>query len=224
MDRTEEEQLETLKRWWNEYGKSVIAGVIIGLIVLFGGGAWLQYQSELAREASQRYERVTTLLEQGDPEVAVDLGQVLVRDYAATPYAALVSLRLARYQIDQGKPDQARAHLEWVVEEAAQTSFQRIARLRLARLLLAGGEHDAALAQLAPLRELAGYRALAEELRGDVLRASGDVAGARAAYQAALNALGDGTRNRFLVELKLDDVAPAAGEGASEPDSGERPS
>ncbi|MDH5355953.1 MAG: tetratricopeptide repeat protein, partial [Gammaproteobacteria bacterium] len=33
---TDEEQVEKLKKWWQENGRSVIAGIIIGVGGLFG--------------------------------------------------------------------------------------------------------------------------------------------------------------------------------------------
>ena len=38
--RTEEEQLEAIKRWWKENGTSLIAGVAIAAAGVFGWNAW----------------------------------------------------------------------------------------------------------------------------------------------------------------------------------------
>ena len=39
---SEDEQVEALKKWWKENGKSVIGGVIIGAGLLFGGRAYIE--------------------------------------------------------------------------------------------------------------------------------------------------------------------------------------
>ena len=38
--RTEEEQVEALRRWWDENGRSTIAAIVIALSVGFGWQAW----------------------------------------------------------------------------------------------------------------------------------------------------------------------------------------
>ena len=43
--KTEEEQVEAIKKWWQENGKSIIAGVVIGITAIFG---WRAYDSHMA--------------------------------------------------------------------------------------------------------------------------------------------------------------------------------
>ncbi len=50
--RTDEEQVEALRKWWLENGKSVIAGIVIGFSAIFGWRAWQDHtivQAEAAR-------------------------------------------------------------------------------------------------------------------------------------------------------------------------------
>ena len=52
---TEEEQVEALKRWWDENGKLTIAAVVIALSTGFGWRAFQDYQvtqADLASESS----------------------------------------------------------------------------------------------------------------------------------------------------------------------------
>ena len=51
--RTEDEQVEALRRWWNENGRSTLAAVVIVLAAGFGWRAWQAnevHQQQLARE------------------------------------------------------------------------------------------------------------------------------------------------------------------------------
>ena len=34
--KTEEEQVEAIKKWWNENGKSIIVGIVVGITAIFG--------------------------------------------------------------------------------------------------------------------------------------------------------------------------------------------
>ncbi|HNJ74765.1 MAG TPA: tetratricopeptide repeat protein, partial [Pseudomonadales bacterium] len=80
-----------------------------------------------------------------------------------------------------------------------------ISRLRLAQLKLAQKQFDAALAQLDLVSDGA-FEVREAELRGDVLMAKGDAAGAVAAYTRALAATAVDDPLRGLTEMKLDDA------------------
>ena len=53
---TEEEQVEALKKWWKQNGKSVLGGVLIGVAVIYGGKTWLQQHNRQIEVASAEYE------------------------------------------------------------------------------------------------------------------------------------------------------------------------
>ena len=52
--RTEEEQVEAIKRWWQENGKSTVLGVAIAMAAVFGWRGWNDYQRE--RMPSNRFQ------------------------------------------------------------------------------------------------------------------------------------------------------------------------
>ena len=45
---SEEQQVEAIKSWWQENGKSIIAGVVIGFVGLFG---WRYYNSYVKEQS-----------------------------------------------------------------------------------------------------------------------------------------------------------------------------
>jgi predicted negative regulator of RcsB-dependent stress response len=49
---SEKEQIEQLRTWWSDYGNYVIAGVVLGVLVLFGYNYYKSSQRESAYEAS----------------------------------------------------------------------------------------------------------------------------------------------------------------------------
>ena len=55
---TEEEQVEAIKKWWNENGKSIIAGIIIGVIAIFGWRSYENHTAMQAKAASILYEQL----------------------------------------------------------------------------------------------------------------------------------------------------------------------
>ena len=52
---TDEEQVEALKKWWRENGKSVVGGVVLGLALVGGWRGWQYYeQTRAVLEALER--------------------------------------------------------------------------------------------------------------------------------------------------------------------------
>lgn len=205
---SEQEQVEALKKWWKENGKAVLAGVVLGLGILFGGRAWIDYRHTQAEKASGQYAELMAAKERGDNAVAVQKGEEILKDYSSTPYATLAALALAEVKLAQGDTAAARTQLQWVADNAKQAGIKHVAQLRLGRVLISEGNPDAALA-LVPMGDTEGFAAAYEELKGDAYVVKGDIAQARAAYQKALDALEPTAPNRALLQMKLDDLGAA---------------
>ncbi|XKE45999.1 tetratricopeptide repeat protein [Halomonas organivorans] len=208
--RTEEEQLEALKRWWKENGTSLIAGAAIAAAGVFGWKAWQDYQAGQAEAASQRYQQLLTLsgqdaLDEAARRQAETLVTPLTEDHGGSLYADLALLLDARLAVQAGDTAAARAALERLIGDGERPYLQGLARLRLARLQLAGEDAEAALATLAGEMPapLAAQRA---DIRGDAHLALGDPEAARAAWQEALRLSEASDQPLYGVQLKLDDL------------------
>ncbi len=204
---SEEEQVEALKKWWKENGKSVVGGVVLGLAAVFGWQYWNQHQQQVAGQASMLFEQMNQSLTQGNLDVAAKQAEAISASFDGSAYDTFATLALARVKLEQGDQDAATALLRRVVEKGNTPSLQQIARLRLGRILVSAGDTDgaAAVVDAAPDDSFRGeFKALA----GDIALARGDQAAARDAY---LEALAAGVGNTALVRIKLEDLAPAEG-------------
>jgi predicted negative regulator of RcsB-dependent stress response len=203
---TDDEQVEALKRWWQENGRSVIAGVVLALAGVIGWQQWGSYQERRAEAASAEYSGFVQQIQATQvPEGVVGRGEAIIAEYRKTPYATLTALWLAQHHADQGALEPAAEQLRWVVQNGDSDSLRHIARLRLGRLLLGAGEHQQALDALRTGSEGA-FRSQYQELRGDIHLALGDTEAAVRAYQAALSDEGIDGQRRGLIELKLVDL------------------
>ncbi len=212
MEQTEEEQLERLKEWWSKNGKFVIAGLVVGLATVIGLRMWTDTRNSEAEAASQQYEQLLGLVDQGETAQAEQIAGTLFTEYSSTPYAPLAKLMLARLKVEQDDLVAAATFLRQVMDNAKQEEIRQIARLRLARVLLADGKADEALSVI----EGAGstvVQADSEIIKGDIYLAQGKRAEARAAYERAM-ALG--AENQRLLQMKLDDLALASGDVADQ--------
>jgi predicted negative regulator of RcsB-dependent stress response len=202
-----DDQLASLKHWWKQYGKALMAGVVIGLLLLAGGNYWRQYKIKRADAASLLYENLLTDLQQGKSDAVSAAATKLMQDYAATPYAGKSALLLARQRFDAKDIAAARSHLEWAMKNASEAVVQHSARLRLGRILLDQGETAAALA-LADSKDTNGFASEYAELKADALLAQGDRAGARRAYQSAIEAAPRGSTYLPILNMKRDNLGP----------------
>ncbi|HJW82266.1 MAG TPA: tetratricopeptide repeat protein [Acidiferrobacterales bacterium] len=202
-----DDQLATLKTWWKQYGKALIAGVVIGLLLLAGGNYWKQYTIKRAEAASLLYEGLLADLQQGKSDAVSVAATKLMQDYDATPYAGKSALLLARLRFDAKDIAGVRTHLEWAMRNATEAPVQHSARLRLARLLLDQGEYAAALA-LVNIKDTHGFISEYEEIRGDGLLAQGDREGARRAYQTAIEKLPRASSYLQALTMKRDNLGP----------------
>jgi len=202
---SEKEQLETLRRWWRENGKALVAGVVLGLGALFGWRAWQDWKLERAAAASGLYEQLLERHGAGDADAVAVLVERLAREHGGSAYAVMGRLTLAALLAAEGRLDDAEGHLRQALAGAPDEAFAATARLQLARLLAARGKREEA-ERLAGEPVPDAFEPLRAELRGDLAAARGDAEEARAAYEAALRALGPASPLGRLVELKRDDL------------------
>mgnify|MGYP001825675182 CR=1 FL=1 len=199
---TEEQQVEELKKWWKENGKSVIAGVVLGVGGLLAWKGWSYYQENHAKAASELYAQVQQATAQSEVKSVTQNTDRLRDDYASTPYASLAALDLAKIESEAGRLEGAADRLRWVLENCAQESLCNIAKIRLARVQIARKQYDQTLELLSGEIPPA-YSSLVEEIRGDALRAKGNIERARQAYTRALM----GARgNAEYLKMKRDDL------------------
>lgn len=208
---SDEEKGEQLKQWWRANGRSLIAGLAIGLAAVFGWQAWERHQDTQAAEASAIYNQLMVALSSSERDAGLELGKRIMTEYSGSPYAALAALTVAKLRLEAGEPEGALDNLQWAMKHADDPSIARLARLRLARLYLAQDNPDEALklVEQAP----GAYEAAFAELRGDVYAAKGDLDGARKAYTQALAQVIPGSPGAALLRMKLSDAGGAAGEG-----------
>ena len=204
---TEEEQVEQLKQWWKENGLSIVGGVVVGLALVFGWRAWQHHQAERSAQAGALYDQMLLAMEGKNPQAALQRHDQIRALYGDIGYAVLAGLHAARLKLESGDAKAARELLETVRRDATDPAIAQVATLRLARLYLDAGDLTAAQGLLDGASKDAFAPQLAE-LRGDLARARGDAAGARAAYEEALKDRQSG--NAFL-RMKLQDLSTSNG-------------
>jgi len=94
--QSEKEQIEEMRAWWAEYGRYVIAGVVLAVGLLVGYNQYQGNKLEAQVEASELFETLTVHVSDGNLEEAEIVADELAADYANTTYAAQSKLAMAR--------------------------------------------------------------------------------------------------------------------------------
>jgi len=211
---TDEEQLESLKRLWKEYGATVIAAVVVSVGGYLGWNYWQDQQRIKAETASALFEQLQATTQGGTTAAQDELVARLKDHDSGSIYAWQAGLYAAQAAVQNQNLEGARKELQWVLDNSRDQGISYIAHLRLARVLAAQGDYDQALGTLEAVTApaYAGERA---EIRGDIFRLRGDKNEAFLAYEQALSDIQNDPQRRMLLQMKLDDLAVAGAESDS---------
>lgn len=207
------EQGERVQQWLRQNGLSIVIGIVIGLVAIFGWQQWRSHQAAREMEAANLYQQLQTALATGKTSEADQLVARMEKDYAKSTYAVLAASDRAQRQVEDKQLDKALASLQWARNHVGDNPLKPLIELRTAKVQMAAGKANDALTTLDGVT-VKGYEALRQELRGDALVKLGRAEDARKAYQAALAAMGEDAPQRAALQLKLDDLAVAGKQGA----------
>jgi len=208
--RTEEEQIELMKKWWADNGKSLIAGLILAVAVVGGWKWWQADQQSKAEAASSAYEQLIDVMnkpEMTDDEraTAKHLAVTLQTEHMGSLYADYAALFEAKLLVDDKQYDAAAAVLKKLNTETESVLIKEISGVRQAQVLWQQGENQQALDLLGAL-ETDAYTGNAEELKGDILTEMNDKDAARVAYEKAKAAFNASGVARPVIDMKLADL------------------
>ena len=202
---SEREQVEALRKWWQENGKTTIIGIVVGLSAVFGWTSWQSYQRTQSELASQRYQALVEAAGRDSYQEVEQQTTNLVEDFPDSGYASLASLIAAQSALADQDPEGAKSRLNWVLEKAMNDQIKDIAHLRLARLAMSESQFTGALDHLKAIKDT-NFAGLIAEIRGDARVAQGQHQAAREAYQAVIADTGISSDTRSRVQVKLDDL------------------
>jgi predicted negative regulator of RcsB-dependent stress response len=207
-DLEEQEQIATIKSWWQQYGNLVTTAVLALAVGLAGVQGWRYYRGQQAVAAATLYHQVEYAEKANDGKRVKEIAARLAEKYASTPYAAMAALRAAKVSAQANDLAAAKLNLQWVIDNAREDEQKDVARMRLAGVLLDEKKFDEAL-KLLDTAHGASFDGLYADMRGDILAIQGKRAEARAAYQTAIEKSAPGSNYRPLIQVKLDTLGDA---------------
>jgi len=220
----EEEQIEALKAWWQQYGTWVTRILIIVMAMVLGVRYYNHHHTVQVKNASLEYDLLISALSaqantadkkpieptqkdseqketvkanQADNSIALHANR-LIQEFPRTPYATYAAMILAAQSEKTNDFAGAITQLDSAVPK--NKTLLPIWQIRKALALKYHGEFDAALAVLA-VSEEKNFSSIVNELKGDLYLAKGDKTQAKAAYESAF---ASDENKRPLLKIKLD--------------------
>jgi predicted negative regulator of RcsB-dependent stress response len=223
LDLEEQEQLDRVKHFWKQWGNPItwLLVIVLGSYAAWMGWRW--YERDQGVKAAALYDELDRAVREADAAKVERAFGDLRQRFGSTAFTQQGALLAARFQAEQGQTDAAIATLTWAADKADEAEYRTVARLRLAGLLLDQKKHDEALKQL-DAANAAGFEALVQDRRGDVLAAMGRNDEAIAAWTKAWQTLDERVEYRRLIEGKLTAAgAPPAAKADAAAASGGKP-
>ncbi len=135
-DHEEQEQIASLKAWWDKYGNLVTWLVTAVLLAYASWTGWNYWQRSQAAKAAVLYEELVKAVESSDAAKRTRASADLKDKFSGTAYAQMGALVAARAAFDAADLKAAKGELLWVAENGKNEEFKAIARIRLAGVLL----------------------------------------------------------------------------------------
>lgn len=212
-DLEEQEQLASLKAWWNQYGNLITWLLIIALAAYSAWNGWNYYLRNQSVQAAQLYEELQKAVAANDNAKVQRAASDIEAKFPGAAYAQMGALAAARSAFDAGDLKASKVQLQWVMDKGATDEYKAIAKIRLAGILLDEKAYDEGLKLLSgefPEQ----FAAAVADRKGDILVAQSKVEEARAAYKNALDKTDEKNPARQLIQLKLDSLGGAVNAAA----------
>lgn len=202
LDLEEQEQLDQLKAFWNQYGNYITWALIVVLGAFAGWNLYQRWQTSQASQAAGLYDELDRVVASKDTAKVERVFGDLKEKFPSTIQAQQGALMAAKVFFEAAKLDQAKAALAWVADKSPDSGYQAIAKLRLAAVLMESKALDEALKQLGG-NFPPEYAGLVADRKADILSIQGKKAEARIEYEKAFAAMDERIEYRRLVEVKL---------------------
>ncbi|MFT4057969.1 MAG: tetratricopeptide repeat protein [Legionella sp.] len=203
---TEEEQLESIKKWWKQYGNLITVILSIVLFAIAGYRYLTWHQDKLTQQASIAYEQMMLALSNHNNKTVKSYANELITDHNSTVYADVAHMTLAKIYISKNKLAQAQRELKAVANNSKMNSLKQIAKIRIARILSAEKAYTDALNELNVVVDVT-YLPVINELKGDIYGATGKYEEAMSSYKQAIEEVKTNGMGNLFLEMKSNEVA-----------------
>ena len=179
----EEQEINQLKDWWKENGKTIIVAFILGVGGMFGWRYWQSHQAEQIAQASAQYDTLINSVQQDEQTKKANIEQ-FVQANSKTAYAVFALLDEAKKATEKQDFSAAEANLNQALTQSQDEVLTSIVALRLSAVQFQLGQLDNALTTLNQVKG-ESFNARKAILTGDIQVAKGDKVAAKNSFEQA---------------------------------------
>ena len=179
----EEQEINQLKDWWKENGKTIIVAFILGVGGMFGWRYWQAHQAEQIAQASAQYDALIYSAQQDEQAKKANIEQ-FVQANSKTAYAVFALLDEAKKATEKQDFVAAEVNLNQALTQSQDEVLTSIVALRLSAVQFQLGQLDNALTTLNQVKG-ESFDARKALLTGDIQVAKGDKVAAKNSFEQA---------------------------------------
>lgn len=179
----EEQEINQLKDWWKENGKTIIVAFILGVGGMFGWRYWQAHQAEQIAQASAQYDALIYSAQQDEQAKKANIEQ-FVQANSKTAYAVFALLDEAKKATEKQDFAAAEVNLNQALTQSQDEVLTSIIALRLSAVQFQLGQLDNALTTLNQVKG-ESFNARKAILTGDIQVAKGDKVAAKNSFEQA---------------------------------------
>ena len=179
----EEQEINQLKDWWKENGKTIIVAFILGVGGMFGWRYWQAHQAEQIAQASAQYDALIYSAQQDEQAKKANIEQ-FVQANSKTAYAVFALLDEAKKATEKQDFVAAEVNLNQALTQSQDEVLTSIVALRLSAVQFQLGQLDNALTTLNQVKG-ESFNARKAILTGDIQVAKGDKVSAKNSFEQA---------------------------------------
>ncbi len=179
----EEQEINQLKEWWKENGRTIIVAFILGVGGMFGWRYWQAHQAEQIAQASAQYDALINSVQQDEQAKKANIEQ-FVQANSKTAYAVFALLDEAKKATEKQDFSAAEANLNQALTQSQDEVLTSIVALRLSAVQFQLGQLDNALTTLNQVKG-ESFNARKAILTGDIQIAKGDKVAAKNSFEQA---------------------------------------
>ena len=179
----EEQEINQLKDWWKENGKTIIVAFILGVGGMFGWRYWQAHQAEKIAQASAQYDALIYSAQQDEQAKKANIEQ-FVQANSKTAYAVFALLDEAKKATEKQDFVAAEVNLNQALTQSQDEVLTSIVALRLSAVQFQLGQLDNALTTLNQVKG-ESFNARKAILTGDIQVSKGDKVAAKNNFEQA---------------------------------------
>ena len=198
----EEQEINQLKDWWKENGKTIIVAFILGVGGMFGWRYWPAHQAEQIAQASAQYDALIYSAQQDEQAKKANIEQ-FVQANSKTAYAVFALLDEAKKATEKQDFAAAEANLNQALTQSQDEVLTSIVALRLSSVQFQLGQLDNALSTLNQVKG-ESFNARKAILTGDIQVSKGDKVAAKNSFDQAQQS--GSQLERQMAKMKLNNL------------------